>query len=421
MKKQILIVGLLMISALTFGQKKEIKAAQKAVKSGDFSVAISTLKGAEGLISNADSSVKEQFYLVKGQAYLGDAGKDFEKMNSAADSFEKVLSLNKNGKYTEDAKTGLQEITNTLLTSAQKDQQSKNYLEGSKKIYRGYTLSKNDTIYLYYAASLAKDGLDYDNAIKYYEELIDLGFTGVKEDFYATKKGTKEESKFSTEDERNDALKTGDYVIPRSKFSKSKKGSILKNMTFIYLDKGENEKAASLMKAARKESPDDLNLMHVEAEMYYKSGDMVNYKKIINEIIKKDPNNPDLYYNLGVASAKNGEKEEALGYYTKAIELNPDYSEALINKAQLILDGESAIVDEMNALGTSNADYDRYDLLKEKKNDIYRDALPYLESALRLRPENMDIARTLKNIYDLLGMDDKGKEMKTLIDNSAGQ
>lgn len=421
MKKQILIVGLLMVSAITFGQKKEIKTAQKAVNSDDFSVAISTLKGAEGLISNADSSVKEQFYLVKGQAYLGDAGNDFDKMNSAADAFEKVLALNKNGKYAEEAKTGLQEITNTLLNSAQKDQQSENYLEGSKKIYRGYTLSKNDTIYLYYAASLAKDGLDYDNAIKYYEELIDLGFTGVKEEFYATKKGTKEESRFSTEDERNDALKTGDYVIPRTKFSKSKKGSILKNMTFIYLNKGENEKAASLMKAARKESPDDLNLMHVEAEMYYKSGDMVSYKKIINEIIKKDPNNPDLYYNLGVASAKNGEKEEALGYYTKAIELNPDYSEALINKAQIILDGEGAIVDEMNALGTSNADYDRYDLLKEKKNDIYRDALPYLESALRLRPENTDIARTLKNIYDLLGMDDKSKEMKTLIDNSAGQ
>ena len=41
---------------------------------------------------------------------------------------------------------------------------------------------------------------------------------------------------------------------------------------------------------------------------------------------------------LGVASARNGEKEEAMEYYSKAIELNPDYAEALINKAQLILD-----------------------------------------------------------------------------------
>tara|TARA_R110000787_G_scaffold60220_8_gene136579 strand:+ start:24542 stop:25807 length:1266 start_codon:yes stop_codon:yes gene_type:complete len=421
MKKQILIVGLLMVTTITFGQKKEIKSAQKAIKSGDFAEAISTLKGAEGLISSAESSVKEHYYLVKGEAYLGGAGNDYEKMNVAASAYEKVLSLDKSSKYAAEAKLGLQETTNALLISAQLDQGAKQYLEGSKKIYRGYTLSKKDTIYLYYAASLAKDGQAYDDAIKYYEELIDVSYTGIKEEFYATKKGTKEESKFNTADERNEALKKGEYVIPRSKFSKSKKGDMLKNMTFIYIKKGENEKAALLMKKAREESPDDLNLMYAEAEMYYKSEDMVNYKKVINEVIKKDPTNPDLYYNLGVASAKNNEKEAAINYYTKAIELNPDYTEALINKAQLILDGESAIVEEMNALGTSNADYDKYDLLKEKKNNIYREALPYLESASILRPESMDIVRTLKGIYGLLGMDEKSNSMKAIIEKNGGE
>ena len=305
--------------------------------------------------------------------------------------------------------------------SAQLDQTSQEYLNGSKKIYRGYRLSKKDTIYLYYAASLAKDGQDYNTAINYYEELIDLGYTGIKEEFYATKKGTKEESKFGTEEERNIALKKGEYVIPRSKFTKSKKGTILKNMTFIYINEGDIEKATLLMKKAREESPNDINLMYAEAEMYYKSGDMLNYKSVINEIIINDPNNPDLYYNLGVASAKNDEKEEALIYYTKALELNPEYTEALINKAQLILDNESAIVIEMNSLGTSNADYDKYDLLKKKKNDLYLEALPYLESASRLRPESMDIVKTLKGIYGMLGMDEKEKAMKTIIENNDGE
>jgi tetratricopeptide (TPR) repeat protein len=421
MKKQILIVGLLMVTAMAFGQKKEIKSAQKEIKSDNFSEAISTLKGVEGLIPNADSSVKELYYLVKGEAYLGGADNDYDKMNAAADAYEKVLSLNENSKYAAEAKLGLQKTTNVLLISAQLDQGAQQYLEGSKKIYRGYTLNKKDTIYLYYAASLAKDGQAYGDAIKYYEELIDISYTGIKEEFYATKKGTKEESKFDTADERNAALKKGEYVIPRSKFSKSKKGDILKNMTFIYIKKGENEKAALLMKKAREESPDDLNLMYAEAEMYYKSEDMVNYKKVINEVIKKDPTNPDLYYNLGVASAKNDEKEAAINYYTKAIELNPDYTEALINKAQLILDGESVIVEEMNSLGTSNADYDKYDLLKEKKNDIYREALPYLESASKLRPDSMDIVRTLKGIYGLLGMDEKENAMKAIMEKNGGE
>lgn len=420
MKKQILIAGLLMVSAITFGQKKEIKSAQKAIKSGEFTEAIVTLNGVEGLIPNADSNLQELYYLVKAEAYSGGAGNDYEKMNIAADAYEKVLFLNKKSKYAAEAKLGLQEMINILLMSAQLDQTSKEYLKGSKKIYRGYRLSKKDTIYLYYAASLAKDGQDYNAAINYYEELIELGYTGIKEEFYATKKGTKEETKFGTKEERNIALKKGEYIIPRSKFTKSKKGAILKNMTFIYINEGDTEKATLLMKKAREESPDDTNLMYAEAEMYYKSGDMLNYKSVINEIIINDPKNPDLYYNLGVASAKNNEKEEALIYYTKALELNPDYTEALINKAQLILDNESAIVIEMNSLGTSNADYDKYDLLKKKKNDLYLEALPYLESASRLRPESMDIIKTLKGIYGMLGMDEKENAMKTIIENNGG-
>tara|TARA_B110000495_G_scaffold154554_1_gene137729 strand:- start:623 stop:1069 length:447 start_codon:yes stop_codon:yes gene_type:complete len=148
---------------------------------------------------------------------------------------------------------------------------------------------------------------------------------------------------------------------------------------------------------------------------------MINYKKIINEVIINDPTNPDLYYNLGVASTKNNEKEEALIYYTKAIELNPDYIEALINKAQLILDGESAIVEEMNALGTSNADYNKYDLLKKEKDNIYREALPYLESASKLRPESLDIVRTLIGIYVMLGMDEEENAMKVMMENNKGE
>ena len=417
MKKQLIVIALLLVSATTFAQKKEIKTAQKSIKSGNFTEAITTLASIEGLVDKADSSIKEQYSLILAQAYLGAANNDFEKLNLAANLFEKVL-LNKSSKYVGDASKGLEEVGVALINSAQLDQKNQNYIEGSKKIYRGYTLRKNDTIFLYYAASLATDGKDYDLAINRYEELMDIGYTGISEEFYATKKGTKEETKFSSKTERDLLVKKGDYVIPRSKFTKSKKGTILKNMTFIYLNKGEKEKATELMKKARAASPNDKSLMYAEAELYYTSGDMTNYKKIISELIKSDPNNPDLYYNLGVASSRNGEKVEAMEYYSKAIELNPDYAEALINKAQLILDGERTIIDEMNSLGTSNADYDRYDVLKEEKNKLYLEALPYLESASRLRPESMDIVKTLKGIYGLLGMDTKEKEMRIILDQN---
>jgi hypothetical protein len=75
----------------------------------------------------------------------------------------------------------------------------------------------------------------------------------------------------------------------------------------------------------------------------------------------------------------------------------------------------------MNALGTSNADYNKYDLLKKEKDNIYREALPYLESASKLRPESLDIVRTLIGIYVMLGMDEEENAMKVMMENNKGE
>jgi len=416
MKKQILIVGLLMISAITFGQKKEIKTALKSIKSGNYSAAIRTLQQAEGMLSNADSALKEHYYLAKGQAYIGDAGNDYEKLVIAADSFEKVLALNPKSKYKSETLQGLEEVRAGLVNGAIEDQNSKRNSLASKKLYRAYNLSKKDTSYLYYAASNAVNSKDYNDAITYYTELLDIGYTGIEKQYFATNIETKVEEKFNSEKERNLVLKSGKYAIPKEKISESSRGEILRNMTLIYIRQGKTEEAQELMTKARSENPDDITLMEAEARMYYNSGDMVSYKKIINEMITKNPNNSELYYNLGVVSNNNGKPEEALKYYAKALELNPDYAEALINKAQIILNKESKIVDEMNALGTSTADYNRYDELKEVKSNLYKDAIPYLERASVLRPKNIELLKTLKNIYSTLGNDNKAKEMKAKLE-----
>jgi len=421
MKKQFIVIGLLLVSAITFAQKKEIKTAQKSIKSGNFSEAISTLASIESLVDKADSVIKEKYSLILGQAYLGAADNDFEKLNTAANSFENVLSLNKGSKYAADANKGLEETNIALRNSAALDQKSKNYLEGSKKIYRSYKINNKDTLNLYFAAILAQMAKDYNTSIIHYEELMSIGYTGITEEFYATKKDTKEETKFPSKVNRDFNIKSGEFFMPKNKYTKSKKGEILKNMILIYLEKGEKEKAKGLFKMAKIELPNDKDLMIREAEMYYLSDDMISYKNIINELIKSDPNNSELYFNLGVASSKNSEKEKAMEYYSKAIELNPDYYEALINKAKLILDGELVIVEEMNnILNSNNGDWDKYDDLKIEKNNLYLESLPYLESASRLRPNSMDIVRNLQGIYSQLGMEDKEKTMKTILEKNKG-
>jgi tetratricopeptide (TPR) repeat protein len=420
MRKTLLLVGLLIISVVTYGQKKEIKKAEKAINSGNFTEAFSYINLAEGMISNAESSLKAQFYLVKGKAYLGDAGNDFAKLKAAGDAFQKSLEIESKGKNSDEVKNQLINLRAALVNSAIADQGANNYKLASEKLYQSYSISKSDTSDLYFAAGSSVSANDYDSALKYYKELMDLGYTGIQKQFYATDTETDEEVLFNTESERDLMVKSKSYINPVDKVSESRESEILRNMTLIYLNKGDTEAASAIIKKARDKNPDDVALIRAEAEMAYKVSDMERYNALMEEIVAADPNNPEVYYNLGVGSNKMGDKEKALEYYSKALELDPNYPEALINTASLILDEEEAIIEEMNSLGTTTADYNRYDELKEVKNELYLKAIPYLEKATEVRPDNIELVRTLMNIYSQLGEDSKYKEMKTRFEEMGG-
>ena len=138
-------------------------------------------------------------------------------------------------------------------------------------------------------------------------------------------------------------------------------------------------------------------------------------------MVQTDPNNPELFYNLGVSSMQVGETDRAKTYYARALELDPNYSYAQINMASIILQGEKDLVEEMNNLGTSAADNRRYDELKEERNEMYREALPYLEGASQTVPDNVEVLRTLMNLYSQLGMTPEYKAAKAKVAELEGK
>ena len=79
--------------------------------------------------------------------------------------------------------------------------------------------------------------------------------------------------------------------------------------------------------------------------------------------------------------------------------MDPTYTRAYMNMAAMILDQEQGILDEMSKLGMSAADDKKYEELKAKKTQLYKDAIPYLKSAFENDPKNLSAARTLMNIY----------------------
>ena len=96
----------------------------------------------------------------------------------------------------------------------------------------------------------------------------------------------------------------------------------------------------------------------------------LKFKELMELAITKEPENGILYYNLGVISGEQGEKEDAIKYYEQAISLKPDYVDAYLNLVSQILEGEKSIIEEMNNLGTSKSDNLRYDQLKFEREGI---------------------------------------------------
>lgn len=410
MKKQIIIALALSISAFSFAQKKELKAVEKAIKGNNFAEAKSALKQAESLMSAMDDKTKAQYYYLNAQAlYAGGAG-SMTDIDAAIQSLENVK-----GSYVKESDELKQNMVSSILTKGNDLYEKQDFSNSSKYFEKAYRLSEKDTTFLYYAAATAVNVQEYDRALSLYEELKKLGYTGIEKQFYATNKETGEEDVLDKVT-RDLYVRSGSHSNPGERMTESKKPEIVKNVALIYVSKGDNDKAIAAMKDARAESPNDVSLILSEAHLYYTMGNNEEFKKRLEQATQMDPNNAELQYNLGVLAAEAGDEVAAKKYYAKTIELKPDYVNAYINTAALVLEKEKSIIEEMNGLGTSAKDNKRYDELVEVRKNLYKDAIPYLEKALTYEPNNVNAAKTLMNIFSVLGETDKHKEMKSKVD-----
>lgn len=412
MKKYFVLAIALTLGFSVVAQKKELKTADKELDKGNFEKAAVALDAAEALLGSMDDKYKSQYYLLRSVFYLNNGEPD---LNTIKKSME-ALKLANAPAQEQGVKNQIQNLKAHLVNKGTSLLQSEDYKTSSDYFESAYKLVPNDTVYLFYAASTAVNAKLYDRSLAMYEELRSLGYTGVEQNYLATNKETQVEELFGSKVLRDLSVKSKSHINPRDETTKSKFPEIIKNIALIYVQNGENEKALQAMAVARAESPDDLNLLLTEANVYYTMGDTPKFKELLEVAIQKDPMNPELQYNLGVISSETDDYEGSKKYYLKAIELKPDYINAYINLSALILGQEESILDEMNSLGSSAADDRKYDELKAKRNQLYLDAIPYLESAFGIDPSNYQAARTLANIYSAVGDSDKYKEYKAISD-----
>lgn len=423
MKNKVAIMAsALLISVASFAQKDEIKSAEKSLKKGDSQEAISILNGAESSIANAKETEQAQYYFVKANAYLDIANKGVEEgkyLSLAAENYKKLLEIEKasgKAKYSTQAAVSITDIKGKLINSAIADTKSDKSKEGAKKLYDAYLLDKKDTVNLYYAASTYINAGDYDTALTLYEDLKKLNYSGKTTLYLATNKISGAEDGFSTASQRDLAVKLGTHEKPTTEKVPSKRGEIYKNIALILVQNGKIEEAKKEIVDARKANPEDSSLILTEANLYLETKDFETYKKLVGEALASDPNNADLIYNLGVISYNAKNFPEAEKYYSKALEIDPNYTNAYVNLAALKLEDEKPIIDEMNKLGTSSKDMARYDVLKKKRENIFKSTIPFLKKAVELDPKNTGASETLLSVYRALEMKAEANALKAKIE-----
>ena len=434
--KKLILTGTLLVSFISFAQKDELKTLKKiyakdlpsATELQEYKATVTKL---EAVATEESDKVYLNFYKsmtpileiinLGPQATPAQMARFVSPKNVSdlATGLNATLDYEKkSGKkiYTDDINETIQNYNPMLINFAVALDNAKKYNESSDVLYASYQLTKNPET-LYYAANYAVKAENMDKALKDYQELKALNYSGEKTIYFAKEVATGVEDQYDSKADRDNFVRLKSHNSPREEKIPSKKGEIYKNIALILVQNGKTEEAKAALTEARKENPNDVGILTTEADLYYKLGDTEKYKAIVSEAIAKDPNNTDLVYNLGVLSMTSKDYKSAETYFQKVIDLDSNYINAYINLSDVKLVPDAKIVEDMNKLGVSDKEQKQYEVLKAERKRLFNSVMPILEKAYQLTKTNPDVKQdtkdvvnqNLKLVYNYLGMSDKAK------------
>lgn len=132
-----------------------------------------------------------------------------------------------------------------------------------------------------------------------------------------------------------------------------------------------------------------------------------------DELLAADPNNKIANYSKGVVYFGQEKFAEALPYFEKSIEVDPDFVDAYYNAGVCCCNEGYGIND---AIGKKNLKPAEYNAEIEKVKGWYKKAEPFFLKVKELEPENPQRwASRLKTVYYITGEKDKEAEMEAFM------
>lgn len=223
--------------------------------------------------------------------------------------------------------------------------------------------SETDTTIIYNAALMAQRAEDYDNAIKYYKKTADLNFGG---------------------------------------------GDVYALLGQCYKEKGDTASYLSALKEGYTKYPENQSILGTLINYYLlEAKDSKEGIKYLDKAIEQNPTNAQLYIGKAMFYDQDKEVEKAIEMYQKAIDIDPNSFDAQYNIGVLYFNQGVDLTNKANEI-KDNAKYLEAKKIADAK---FEEALPFLEKAYKIRPEEPGIGNTLRTLYYRLQMTEKYEQI----------
>ena len=381
MKKFLLLIAAVSISFGVMAQKGKVTSALSYIEQGILDKAKDAIDQA---LINESTSAWFNTYFAKGKLCQASFESDNPKFNAfypdplaeAYASYEKAMELDPKGGTKKKLITGM--VYNSLAVNLYKQGstrfEAKDYAGALKSFETQIKITESDkyagavdTGMFYNAGLAAVNSSKYSEAIKYFEKCTEMKYMGITPYF---------------------------------------------QMSEAYMSLGDTAKAEGVLTGLSSKFPNDKNVTLQLIDLYIKSSKNEEALKYIKVAKESDPNNYSLYFAGGIIYLNQNKYDDAITELTKSIELKGDVYDtqygcgaAYINKAS-----------EMFVKANEIMDVKKYSEAVDQANAIYAKALPYMEKAYELKPDDVYAMRSLQELYYRLKQTDKYTVIKAKLD-----
>lgn len=386
MKKFFLLVAVISISIASVAQKGKVTSALSYIDQGQLDKAKEALDQAA---ANEKTANWFNTFYAKGklcQAVYKSTDSKFREicpdpLNEAYESYKKALSLDEKGALKKRMITGM--VYNSLAADLY-DQGSKQFeaqdFENALKSFETQIEITEGDIYagvvdtgMYYNAGLAAfNSSKYESAIKYFQICAEMGYLDIRPhlQIYESMMGLK------------DTAKAEEYLL-------SLPGKF----------------------------PNDKNVTLQLIDHFIKSNKNDMALKYIGQAKQDDPQNSVLYFAAGIINLNMNNYDGAIEELTKSIELKGDNYDSQYGLGAAYINKAADMFTKANEI----MDVNQYTKAIEEANAVYAKALPYMERAHELKPDDVDTMRRLQELYYRLKMTDKYQAIKAKADAAEGK